>query len=134
MPYIRSITFILFIGSLILPILGITYPSDYVASVIFFSLFVWLLALLNDFISALIALILSVFFTQRMLFLYIDPGMFKYQWVSTEQMTEGAFFCLTVIIGIYLASLTYDLIVKSVSNKSPKIKHSIKIKLSKRLG
>ena len=117
MPYIKSITFIFFIASLIFPIIGDTYPLDFVLYVILFSFFIWLLALLDDFLSSLIALILSAFFTQRMLMLYLDPTVFSYQWVTNDQITLSVLFCLLAVLGVYFGSLTYSL----TSNKPQNI-------------
>ena len=119
MPYVRSITFSFFFASLILPVLGKTYPSDFVTYVILFALFVWLLALLNDFLSSLIALILSAFVTQRMLILYLDPTAFEYEWVTVSQITVSTLFCLLAVLGIFLGSLIFNLLYSSKKPKEP---------------
>jgi hypothetical protein len=113
MPYISLITFLVFISSLILPLVSFA-AAEYSYLVIIFTFLVWVLSLSKSFVISLIAVILTAYFSQRMLFLHVAPEVFTYKWVTNSQINESLVFSISAVSAMVLGSLMFQLIYQGV--------------------
>jgi hypothetical protein len=118
MPFIRTITFFIFILSLFLPVLGYEQSSEYIILVSIFTFLVWVLSLTKDFISNLIAIILTVYFSQRMLMYYVFPENFSYKWVTDVQINEALIFSILALVAMVFGSMMFQIIYGRINHSS----------------
>jgi hypothetical protein len=118
MPYVKTITFFVFMLSLLLPVLGYQQSSEYIILVSIFTFLIWVLSLTKGFISNLIAVILTAYFSQRMLMYYVFPENFSYKWVADVQINEALIFSISVLLAMVFGSMMFQIIYGRINHQS----------------
>lgn len=104
--------------SLLLPVLGYKQSSEYIILVSFFTFLVWVLSLTKDFISNLIAVVLTAYFSQRMLIFYVFPENFSFKWVTDVQINEALIFSISALIAMVFGSMMFQIIYGRINRPS----------------